>query len=39
MIGVDVRRNLVSQSNFRRTGSRVFAGLTFSPGDFPVSFR
>jgi len=40
MAGVDFRRNQVqSIGTFRRVGSRIFAGLTFSPGDFPISFR
>jgi hypothetical protein len=37
--GVDVRRNYVSQSDFTRIGTRVYLGVTFSPGEFPVSFR
>ncbi|MCS7023468.1 MAG: hypothetical protein NZV14_01610 [Bryobacteraceae bacterium] len=37
--GVDVRRLLVTNSAFGRTGTRVFAGLTYSPGPIPVSIR
>jgi hypothetical protein len=39
MSGVDIRKNVVTQSDFRRNASRIFAGITYSPGDFPVSFR
>lgn len=36
---VDVRRLNVTTSSFRRVGSRVTAGITYSPGAIPVSFR
>jgi hypothetical protein len=37
--GIDARRNFVSQSDFTRTGTRIYLGVTLSPGEFPVSFR
>ncbi len=36
---VDVRRLNVTTSSFRRVGSRATAGITYSPGAIPVSFR